>query len=94
VFAEDIIPVTVRSRRGEEIIELDELRRADVSLEKLAALKSLLGDEDPQATVTAGNASGQPAAAALCVVASRGGRATGPHTSREADQLVSGWRAA
>src|SRR5690349_6861916 len=71
VFAEEIIPVKVRGRKGEEIVEIDEHPRADVSLERLAALKPLLGDEDPQATVTAGNASGQNDAAALCVVASR-----------------------
>jgi acetyl-CoA C-acetyltransferase len=71
VFAEEIIPVTVPGRRGETTIELDEHPRADASLEKLGSLRPILLAEDPDATVTPGNASGQNDAAALCVVASR-----------------------
>lgn len=37
-------------------------------MEALATLKPILRDEDPEATVTAGNASGQNDAAAMCVV--------------------------
>jgi acetyl-CoA C-acetyltransferase len=68
IFAEEIVPVTVKSRQGEEVIDTDEHPRADASLEALAALKPVLGRQDPEATVTAGNASGQNDAAAMCIV--------------------------
>ena len=68
VFAEEIIPVTVPSRRGDQEVDTDEHPRADTSLESLAALKPILASSDPEATVTAGNASGQNDAAALCLV--------------------------
>ena len=71
MFAEEIIPVTIRSRKGDTVVDTDEHPRADASLEKLAALQPILGMVDPEATVTAGNASGQNDAAALCLVASR-----------------------
>jgi acetyl-CoA C-acetyltransferase len=68
IFTEEIVPVTVKSRQGEEVIDTDEHPRADASLEALAALKPVLGRQDPEATVTAGNASGQNDAAAMCIV--------------------------
>ncbi|MBF6355721.1 acetyl-CoA C-acetyltransferase [Nocardia higoensis] len=68
VFAEEIVPVTVRSKRGETVVDTDEHPRADSTLEKLATLKPVLAATDPDATVTAGNSSGQNDAAALCVV--------------------------
>ena len=68
VFAEEIIPVTVRTRQGEVVVDTDEHPRADASLETLAGLRPVLGRQDPEATVTAGNASGQNDAAAMCIV--------------------------
>jgi acetyl-CoA C-acetyltransferase len=68
VFAEEIIPVGVRTRHGEELIDTDEHPRADTSVESLSKLKPVLLGEDPEATVTAGNASGQNDAASMCVV--------------------------
>jgi len=70
VFAEEIVPVTVKSRRGEEVVEVDEHPRADSSLEALAKLRPVMSQQDPEATVTAGNASGQNDAAAVCAVTS------------------------
>jgi acetyl-CoA C-acetyltransferase len=60
LFAEEIVPV------GE--VDTDEHPRADTTLEKLAALRPILGRKDPEATVTAGNSSGQNDGAAVCVV--------------------------
>ena len=71
VFAEEIIPATVKTRQGEQVIDTDEHPRPDASPESLARLKPILLREDPEATVTAGNASGQNDAAALCLVTSR-----------------------
>lgn len=71
ILAEEIVPVVVRSRQGEETIDTDEHPRSDTSVESLAKLKPVLGKQDPEATVTAGNASGQNDAASMCVVTTR-----------------------
>ena len=68
VLAEEIIPVTVPGRGGDQIIDTDEHPRPDVSLESLAKLKPIMGKADPEATVTAGNASGQNDAASMAIV--------------------------
>jgi acetyl-CoA C-acetyltransferase len=67
-FADEIVPVTVRGRHGETVVDADEHPRPDSSLAKLAALRPVLGRQDPEATVTAGNASGQNDGASVCVV--------------------------
>ncbi len=68
VFAEEIVPVPVKTRRGTVTVDTDEHPRADTSLESLAALRPIMLAVDPDATVTAGNASGQNDAASVCVV--------------------------
>lgn len=68
VLASEIIPVIIRTRSGEELIDTDEHPRADTSVESLGKLKPVLAKEDPEATVTAGNSSGQNDAASMCVV--------------------------
>jgi acetyl-CoA acetyltransferase family protein len=67
-FAEEIVPVAVRGRGEERLIDRDEHPRADTSLERLGNLRPLMGRSDAEATVTAGNASGQNDGAALCIV--------------------------
>jgi acetyl-CoA C-acetyltransferase len=67
-FAEEIVPVTVKTRKQELVIDRDEHPRADTTLEKLAALRPIMARNDPEATVTAGNASGQNDGAAICIV--------------------------
>ncbi|OBB99247.1 acetyl-CoA acetyltransferase [Mycobacterium sp. 852002-40037_SCH5390672] len=68
ILDQEIIAVPVRTRSGEELIHTDEHPRADTSVESLSKLKPVLLREDPEATVTAGNASGQNDAASMCVV--------------------------
>jgi acetyl-CoA C-acetyltransferase len=69
VFAEEIVPVSVPQRRGGPVvIDRDEHPRPDTTLEKLASLRPVMLAEDPEATVTAGNSSGQNDAAAACLV--------------------------
>ena len=68
LLAETIIPVAVHTRSGEDVIDTDEHPRADTSLEKLATLRPILTASDPEATVTAGNSSGQNDAASMCLV--------------------------
>jgi acetyl-CoA C-acetyltransferase len=67
-FADEIVPVTVKGRKGDTIVDADEHIRADSTVEQLAGLRPVLGRDDPDATVTAGNASGQNDGAAVCVV--------------------------
>ncbi|WP_055475289.1 acetyl-CoA C-acetyltransferase [Gordonia sp. HS-NH1] len=68
VLAEEIIPVTVPSRGRDQVIDTDEHPRPDVSVESLSKLKPIMGKTDPDATVTAGNASGQNDAASMAIV--------------------------
>ncbi|GAA4261321.1 acetyl-CoA C-acetyltransferase [Dietzia aurantiaca] len=69
VFADEIVPVSVPQRRGEDVVvDTDEHPRADSTVEALAGLRPIMGRTDPDATVTAGNASGQNDGAAMCVV--------------------------
>jgi acetyl-CoA C-acetyltransferase len=67
-FAEEIVPVPTTGRAGEVLVELDEHPRADTTLEALSRLRPIMGKSDPDATVTAGNSSGQNDGAAICVV--------------------------
>ena len=67
-FADELVPVEVTGRRGTTVVDTDEHIRPDTSVEVLAGLRPIMGRQDPEATVTAGNASGQNDAAALCVV--------------------------
>jgi acetyl-CoA C-acetyltransferase len=67
-FDDELVPVTVPTRTGTEVVARDEHPRADSTLEKLASLRPIRAGVDPQATVTAGNASGQNDGAAVCVV--------------------------
>jgi acetyl-CoA C-acetyltransferase len=73
LFKEEIVPVTVPGRRGKDpvVVDRDEHPRPDTTLEVLAGLRPVMGRNDPEATVTAGNSSGQNDAAALCVVTTR-----------------------
>jgi acetyl-CoA C-acetyltransferase len=66
-FASQIVPVTVKTRKGEQIITEDEHPRADTSLEGLASLRPTFRKDG---TVTAGNASGINDGAAAVVLAS------------------------
>jgi len=65
-FVDEIAPVTLRSRKGERVVEADESARRDTSLEALAALKPAFV---PDGRVTAGNSPGLNDAAAAVVVA-------------------------
>jgi acetyl-CoA C-acetyltransferase len=67
-FSEEIVPVTIRVRGEERVVDRDEHPRADTTLERLAELRPIMSRSDPEATVTAGNASGQNDGAAVCVV--------------------------
>ena len=74
-FGAEIVPVTIETRKGPVVIGQDEHPRADVSLEKLAAMKPAFKKDG---TVTAGNASGvNDGAAALVMVSAQKGKELG-----------------
>lgn len=64
-FKEQIVPVTVKGRKGETIVDTDEHPRRDISMEILASLRPSFRKEG---TVTAGNASGLNDGAAAVVL--------------------------
>jgi acetyl-CoA C-acetyltransferase len=71
-FSQEIVPVEIEDRRsGRRIVDRDEHPRPDTTRESLAALKPIMRRTDSEATVTAGNSSGQNDGAAICIVTSR-----------------------
>jgi len=72
-FSDELVPITVPGRRGKPgaVVDRDEHPRADASIEGLAKLRPIRLEVDAEATVTAGNASGQNDGAAMCVVTTR-----------------------
>ncbi|MCB0877029.1 MAG: acetyl-CoA C-acyltransferase [Solirubrobacterales bacterium] len=66
-LADEIVAVTVKSRKGESVVEVDEAIRPGTNVEALAKLPAIGGDD---ATHTAGNAPGVNDGAAAVVVSS------------------------
>lgn len=67
VLAEEIVPVTVKGRKGDTVVEEDEAIRPEATAESLAKLRAIGGDD---ATHTAGNAPGVNDGAGALVLAS------------------------
>lgn len=72
-FSDEIVPVTVSSRKGDVVVDADEYIRAGATLEGMAKLKPAF---DREGSVTAGNASGinDGAAAALLMTEAEAAR--------------------
>ena len=66
-LADEIVGITVKSRKAETTVETDEAIRPDTTVESLSKLKAIGGDD---ATHTAGNAPGVNDGAGAVVVAS------------------------
>lgn len=66
-FAEEIVPVVIKGKKGDSVIDTDEHPRADTSAAALAKLKPVNGADK---TVTAGNASGLNDGASAMILAS------------------------
>jgi acetyl-CoA C-acetyltransferase len=66
-FSEEIVPVTVKTRKGETVVDADEYPRHGVTVESLAGLRPAF---DREGSVTAGNASGINDGAAAVVLMS------------------------
>lgn len=63
-FEEEIVPVPVKQKDGEALLDTDETPRRDTSLEKLAKLRTVY----PDGVCTAGNSSSENDAAAALVL--------------------------
>jgi acetyl-CoA C-acetyltransferase len=78
---EEIVPVVVKSRKGETVVEVDEGPRRDTSLEKLASLAGLTGKEGSH---TAGNSPGvNDGGGALVLASDEWAAANGKHPLAE-----------
>jgi acetyl-CoA C-acetyltransferase len=66
-FKDEIVPVTVKTRKGDVVVDRDEYIRAGTTVDALAKLKAALSKDG---TVTAGNASGINDGAAAVVLMS------------------------
>lgn len=66
-MAEEIVPVTVKGRKGETVVDTDEAPRRDTSVEKLAGLKPVFLKDG---SITAGNAPGVNDGACALVLSS------------------------
>ncbi len=67
-FSEEVVPVTLKSKKGDVVVERDEHFRADTTVEVLSKLRPAF---TPDGSVTAGNASGINDGGAAVVVLSR-----------------------
>ncbi len=70
LFDDEIIPVTLKTRKGDVTISRDESPRPGTTVDSLSGLKPIRGKVDSNATVTAGNASTQNDGGSVCIVAS------------------------
>ena len=68
VFSDEIVPVTIKTRKGETVIDADEHPKHGTTAEKLAKLRPAFAKDG---TVTAGNASGINDGGAALVLMSR-----------------------
>ena len=64
-FAEEIVPVTIQTRKGDVVVDTDEYPKHGTTAESLAKLRPAF---DKDGTVTAGNASGLNDGAAVVVL--------------------------
>ncbi len=71
LFNDEIVPVAVRQRRDTVSIAVDEHPRPQTTMADLQKLRAIRSGIDAEATVTAGNASGQNDGAAACIVTTR-----------------------
>ena len=78
-FKDEIVPVTITSRKGDELVDTDEYPKHGTTVEALAKLRPAF---DKDGTVTAGNASGiNDGAAAVVLMTAEEARAARPQAA-------------
>ena len=75
-FKDEIIPVTIKDRKGDKIVDTDEFPRHGVTVDQLAKIRPAFKKDG---TVTAGNASGINDGAALVALMRRSDAEKGGH---------------
>lgn len=68
LFDDEITPVEITTRKSTTVVDCDEHYRPDANLDSLGRLRPMMSRTDSEATVTAGNSSGQNDAASLAIV--------------------------
>lgn len=88
-FADEIVPVTVKSRRGDTVVDADEYIKPGTTADTLAKLRPAFSKEG---SVTAGNASGlnDGAAAVVMMSADEAAKRGAPVLARVASWATSG----
>lgn len=67
-FKEEIVPVTIKGRKGDTVFSIDEFPKPDTTVDSLSGLRPAF---DKSGTVTAGNASGLNDGAAAVMIMTR-----------------------
>ncbi len=67
-FKEEIVPVSIKQKKGDVVMDMDETPRRDTTLERLATLRTLY----PDGVCTAGNSSSENDGAAALVLCTPG----------------------
>jgi len=75
-FKEEIVPVTIKSRKGDTVVDTDEFPRHGVTVDQLAKIRPAFKKDG---TVTAGNASGINDGAAVVALMRRSDAEKGGH---------------
>lgn len=87
VFADELVPVTVKHRKGDKIVDTDEGPRPETTLEGLSGLRPVF---DREGTVTAGNASILSDGAAAVMVTDEATAASAPFKFKILASFTSG----
>ena len=87
VFADEIVPVTIKHRKGDKVVEADEGPRPETTLDGLSNLRTVF---DREGSVTAGNASTLSDGAAAVVVANEAAASSAPWKFRIVASHTSG----
>jgi acetyl-CoA C-acetyltransferase len=87
VFADEIVPVTIKHRKGDKVVEADEGPRPETTLDGLSNLRTVF---DREGSVTAGNASTLSDGAAAVVVADEAAASSAPWKFRIVASHTSG----
>lgn len=86
-FGDEIVPVTIKTRKGDVVVDADEGIRPDTTVEGLAGLRTVF---DKNGSVTAGNASTLSDGAAAVVVADEVTAADAKHKFKILSHFTSG----
>lgn len=87
VFADELVPVTVKHRKGDKIVDTDEGPRPETTFEGLSGLRPVF---DREGTVTAGNASILSDGAAAVMVTDEATAASAPFKFKILASFTSG----